>query len=68
MANREDNIKKINAELEEMSDEELDNVAGGTVAEFDEICSAMVNNPFVKKNFGSLIAHACWKHDKQRSC
>ena len=33
---------------EVMSDEELDQVAGGTVAEFDEICSAMANNPFVK--------------------
>ncbi|MBR3747306.1 MAG: hypothetical protein IKN27_10155 [Selenomonadaceae bacterium] len=30
MANREDNIKKINAELEAMSDDELDQVAGGT--------------------------------------
>ena len=33
MANREDNIKKINAELEEMSDEELEQVAGGTYKE-----------------------------------
>ena len=33
MANREDNIKKINAELEEMTDEELEQVAGGTYKE-----------------------------------
>ena len=38
---------------EVMSDEELDQVAGGTVAEFDEICSAMANNPFVKKILGA---------------
>jgi len=33
MSTREDNIKKINAELEEMSDEELEQVAGGTFKE-----------------------------------
>lgn len=31
MANREENIKKINEQLEQLSDEELDNVAGGSV-------------------------------------
>jgi len=30
MATREENIKKINAELEKLSDEELDKVAGGS--------------------------------------
>ena len=30
MANREENLKKINFELEQMSDEELENVVGGT--------------------------------------
>ena len=29
MATREENLKKINAELEKLSEEELDNVAGG---------------------------------------
>ena len=29
MANREDNIKKINAELEKLDDDELEQVAGG---------------------------------------
>ena len=33
MANREENIKKINAELEAMSDEELEQVAGGSYRE-----------------------------------
>ena len=33
MANREENIKKIDAELEAMSDDELEQVAGGTWAE-----------------------------------
>ncbi|MBR4383075.1 MAG: hypothetical protein IKP64_05905, partial [Selenomonadaceae bacterium] len=33
MASREDKIKKINDELEAMSDDELDQVAGGTYNE-----------------------------------
>ena len=32
MTTREENIKKINAELEKLSDEELDKVAGGFYA------------------------------------
>ena len=30
MANREENLKKINDELEQLSDEELEHVTGGT--------------------------------------
>ena len=30
MANRDENLKKINAELEMLTDDELENVAGGT--------------------------------------
>ena len=33
MATREENLKKINAELELMSDEELEGVAGGSASE-----------------------------------
>jgi len=33
MAKREENLKKINDELEKMSDEELDQVAGGYIGE-----------------------------------
>ena len=33
MATREENLKKINAELEQLSDEELDQVAGGGYGE-----------------------------------
>ena len=32
MANREENLKKINAELEKLSDEELEKIAGGFYA------------------------------------
>ena len=37
MATREENLKKINDELEKMSDEELDQVAGGTNGEYKEL-------------------------------
>ena len=37
MATRKENLKKINDELEQLSDEELDNVAGGTNAEYSGI-------------------------------
>ena len=33
MANREDNLKKINAELEMMSDNELEQVVGGNIGQ-----------------------------------
>ena len=36
MATREENLKKINEELEQLSDEELEQVAGGTMEEVDE--------------------------------
>ncbi len=36
MANREENLKKINAELEKLSDEELEKIAGGFYARSNE--------------------------------
>ena len=33
MATREENLKKINDQLEQLSDEDLDNVAGGSVGQ-----------------------------------
>ena len=35
MATREENIKKLNDELEKLSDEELDKVAGGFYARYN---------------------------------
>ena len=39
MTTREENIKKINAELEKLSDEELDKVAGGDELVLDGVAS-----------------------------
>ena len=33
MANREENLKKINSELEMLNDEQLDEIAGGTIGQ-----------------------------------
>jgi|GEM_PF-1909140 len=40
MATREENLKKINDELEKLSDEELEKIAGGAMVEF-ESCNAL---------------------------
>lgn len=48
MTTRAENIKKINDQLEMLTDEQLDQVAGGTVKQFEEICGAMAKNPTLK--------------------
>ena len=48
MSTREENIKKINAGLEILSDGELEQIAGGTVGQLDDLVRAGVNNPFLK--------------------
>ena len=41
MATREENLKKINEELEQLSDEELDKIAGGTYSETQSLRKAI---------------------------
>ena len=43
MATREENLKKINDELEQLSDDELDNVAGGLLMFHLENTAALAN-------------------------
>ena len=47
MATRDENLKKINDELEKMSDEELDQVAGGTKMETWRDSDALVKRGFL---------------------
>ena len=56
MANREENLKKINAELEQLSDEDLEKVAGGTVGELEDLTKAVLDNP-VLKALGTFETH-----------
>lgn len=53
MATREENIKKIEsqfeAELEKLTDEELDRISGGTEQEFHDLLAIMEKDPTGKK-------------------
>ena len=55
MATREDNLKKINAELETMSDEELSMVAGGKASETAN------DSRFLNSLNGSCDRYGEWK-------
>ena len=64
MANREENLKKINdqlelmsdEELEKMTDEELEQVAGGEVRELRDLAMEIVEGPF-GKGFAEFSMH-----------
>lgn len=47
MATREENLKKINEQLEQLSDEELEKVAGGVT---DIPTSIQIGIPLIPKN------------------
>ena len=57
MTTREENLKKINAELEKLSDEELENVAGGTVGELEDLTVALVSKWPAIAGMGKVDAH-----------
>ena len=57
MANREENLKKINAELEMLSDDELEKIAGGTVGELEDLTKAMLDKWPVLEKLGIGAAH-----------
>ena len=44
MASREENLKKINDALEQLSDEEVEKVAGGYLSELADISAAMTDD------------------------
>ena len=60
MSTREENLKKINEELEKLSDEELDVVAGGTVAQTTADQTFLYKHGLTKEtgynNFWTFIA------------
>ena len=59
MATREENIKKINDELEKLTDEELDKVAGGwwLKESYDEKASAKQNQNYNQNNSTKNISY-----------
>ena len=45
MATREENLKKINEQLEKLDDDELDKVAGGTYKDFFSVDDPSLRKP-----------------------
>ena len=56
MANREENLKKIDEKLETLNDEELEKVVGGTIAELKDLSNAILENSNLK-SLGKIEAH-----------
>lgn len=55
MATREENLKKINDELEQLTDEQLELVAGGSQNELAELVRAMRDNKNVGFSEGDYL-------------
>ena len=53
MATREENLKKINEQLEQLSDDELEKIAGGHFLNTDDECLMPVDkNRYNNQNYG----------------
>ena len=65
MAKREENLKKINAELELMTEEKLDNVAGGTVGETSEDSQYLYDYGLVDDYHDNLHTIFYWHSDSK---
>jgi len=61
LATREENLKKINDELEQLSDEDLDNVAGGTIGETAKDSEILYDYGLVKEWHTSLHMIFHWE-------
>ena len=61
MATREEHIKKINAELEQMSDEELEQVAGGTIGQTAGDSKILYDYGLMDRHYGTIPVMFYWK-------
>lgn len=55
MATREENLQKINEKLEKLSDDELDNIAGGLSQADDEKVKKLINNPKLQEVISDIM-------------
>ena len=55
MANREENLKKINEELEKLDDEQLEQIAGGKKLGVLDMHEQNPNTEFVARRLGDMI-------------
>ncbi len=60
MATREENLKKINAELEKLNDEELDKVAGGTIGQTAGDSKILYDYGLMDKYYGTIPVMFHW--------
>ena len=65
MENREENLKKINAELEQLSDEELENVAGGNISETVEDSRILFDHRLMEDSLGPLNVFLDWVNESR---
>ena len=60
MVTREEKLKKITDELEQLSDEELDGVAGGTMRETAGDSQILYNHGLMDDHYGSIPVMFSW--------
>lgn len=60
MAKREENLKKINVELEMLSDEELENVAGGTIGQTAGDSQILYDYGLMDRYYGTIPVMFYW--------
>ena len=60
MATREENFKKINDELEQLTDEELDQVAGGTIGQTAGDSKILYDYGLMDKYYGTIPVMFYW--------
>ena len=60
MSNREENLKRINEELEKLSDDELEQVAGGTIPQTAEDSQFLYKHGILDDWHGSLAMTFRW--------
>jgi len=61
MATREENLKKLHSELQKLSDEELDQVAGGTIGETAGDSQILYDHGLMDNHYGSIPVMFYWK-------
>ena len=61
MATREENLKKINEELEKLSDEQLEKVAGGSIDETSYDSKLLYEHGLIDDWHGALTTAFHWK-------
>ena len=61
MTTREDKLKKLNAELEQLTDDELDEVAGGTIGQTAGDSKILYDYGMMDRHYGTIPVMFYWK-------